>query len=164
MTKRKMLTHTLLFVLLSLIVEAQTSTKESPISFRHNSEMFRTNVTALKTMPSINLEALRTEDEIEEQFGVPPRFGYPHSANLNLENTGEWFELQDGDKLWKLEISCPGALSINLCYDKFWLPDGAKFFVYSANRKHSIGAFYITEQQRKQRKTTGLCYRFSLWR
>jgi hypothetical protein len=40
-----------------------------------------------------------------------------------------------------LEIYCPDALSVNLLYDKFWLPDGAKFFIYSNDKKHTIGAF-----------------------
>lgn len=40
-----------------------------------------------------------------------------------------------------MEIYCPDALSINLLYDKFWLPDGAKLFVYSADKRQAIGAF-----------------------
>jgi plasmid maintenance system killer protein len=29
----------------------------------------------------------------------------------------------------------------NLLYDQFWLPEGAKFFIYSNDRQYSIGAF-----------------------
>ena len=36
---------------------------------------------------------------------------------------------------------CPGALSVNLCYDKFWIPEGGKFFIYSKDKKYAIGAF-----------------------
>ena len=96
----------LLALLLPLTAKSQISTKEQPISFRYSENTFRTNSEKTRTMPPIDLEALKIEDEIEEQLGVPPRFGYPHRVNLNLENSGEWFELPDG-KLWKLEISCP---------------------------------------------------------
>lgn len=43
--------------------------------------------------------------------------------------------------MWKLEISCPEALSINLLYNKFWLPEGGKFFIYNADKTETIGAF-----------------------
>ncbi len=72
---------------------------------------------------------------------MPPRFGYPHKVNYDLTNSGTWQVLPNGDKLWQLNVICPGALSVNFCYDKFWLPEGGKFFVYSKDRKHSIGAF-----------------------
>jgi hypothetical protein len=31
----------------------------------------------------------------------------------------------------------------NLLYDKFWLSDGAKFFIYSEDKKQHIGAFEV---------------------
>jgi len=62
-------------------------------------------------------------------------------VNFNLDNSGEWTVLPNGDKIWRLVVSCKGALSINLLYDKFYIPEGAKFWVYSNDRKHSIGAF-----------------------
>jgi len=130
-----------LFVLFQFVAKSQISTDELPISFRYNEETFRMNKEMLKTMLPIDLEKLRAEDEIDEAVGIPPRFGYPHEVNFSLENSGEWFDLPNGDKLWQLEIYSPGALSINLLYDKFWLPDGAKFFIYSSNKRHSIGAF-----------------------
>ena len=149
-------------LLAGLKLQAQISTEEKPISFKYSNEMFRTNSAGLRTMPSINLEELRIEDKMEESSAIPPRFGYPHNVNFNLENSGEWFIMPNDDKLWKLEISCPEALSINLLYNKFWLPDGAKFFIYSENKKHSIGAF--TSRNNKGTKenlrgfATGLIY------
>ena len=142
MKQNKILIIIICLLLAGLKLQAQISTEEKPVSFKYNNEMFRTNNELKRTTPSIDLEALRIEDEEEEQQGIPPRFGYPHNVNFNLENSGEWFDLPNGEgRLWKLEISCPEALSINLLYDKFWLPEGAKFFIYSENKKHSIGAF-----------------------
>jgi len=86
------------------------------------------------------MKKIEQEDKEDEENGIPPRFGYPHKVNYNLDNSGEWVVLPNGDKLWRLAISCQNALSINLLYDKFWLPDGAKFFVYSNDRKQTIGA------------------------
>lgn len=64
--------------------------------------------------------------------------------------------------MWQLTIRCPQALSINLLYDKFWVPPGGKFFVYTTDKKNSIGAF--TSRNNKGNKSdvqgfaTGLLY------
>jgi len=84
---------------------------------------------------------LQQEDKEDEEKGIPPRFGYRHKVKYDLTNSGVWYTLPNGDKLWQLEIHCPEALSINLLYDKFWLPKGAKYFVYSQDKKHTLGAF-----------------------
>ncbi|GHT79590.1 hypothetical protein AGMMS50262_23470 [Bacteroidia bacterium] len=127
---------------MNLNIHGQISTKELPVSFSleqiiksSNDEKF------LKVMPAINMEKIYKEDMEDEQNGIPPRFGYGHKVNYNLENSGIWTVLPNGDRIWQLEISCPKALSINLLYDKFWLPEKAKFFIYSNDKKHSIGAF-----------------------
>ena len=129
----------LLFVLCSFIAKAQLSTGELPVSFGFADEMFRTNSEKLRTMPPIDLEALRIEDE--ECTDCLWRYGYSHEVNFNLENSGQWFNLPNGDRIWKLEIYCPNALSIDLCYDKFWLPEGAKLFIYSDDKRQTMGAF-----------------------
>jgi len=119
----------------------QISTDEKPISFRTNIPTLRGDKNTLKTLPSLDEERINQEDKEDEANGIPPRFGYRHEVNYNLENSGEWVDLPDGDKIWRLVISCSGALSINLLYDKFWIPDGAKFFMYSNDHKYHIGAF-----------------------
>jgi hypothetical protein len=48
--------------------------------------------------------------------------------------------LANGDKLWKLKVKLQGALSTHTLYDKFWIPEGAKFFVYSEETEQYIGA------------------------
>ena len=52
-----------------------------------------------------------------------------------LDCTNKW------SKLWTMEISSPNALSINLLYDKFWLPEGTSLFLYSKDKKQYMGGF-----------------------
>lgn len=87
------------------------------------------------------MELLEKEDQEDEEKGLPPRFGYPIDAGLNLNNSGKWTELPNGDKVWILKIHSPGALSINLLFDKFWIPEGGKLFLYSQDKKQVHGAF-----------------------
>ena len=115
-------------------------TQDSPFSWRNDIPALRASESTQKQMPSLDMERIFREDMEDEIRGVPPRFGYAHSVNYNLENSGEWITLPNGDRLWRLTISSPGALAISLLYDKFWIPDGAKFWVYSTDHRHSIGA------------------------
>ena len=131
----------LISVLSCFVVQGQITTREEPVSYRSDIPAIRSTERAQKTMPLLDMEKIRQEDREDEAKGLPFRFGYGHEVNLSLENSGEWLELNDGGRLWRLEITCPGALSINLSYDKFRLPAGAKFFVYCSDRKRSMGAF-----------------------
>ena len=120
---------------------SQISTNEKPISFVNTFAKASEQNIPNKVMPSLDMVSINREDKEDDSNGVPPRFGYSHPVNYNLNNSGQWVNLPDGSRLWRLSISCPNALSINLLYDKFWLPNGSKFFVYSYDKKHALGAF-----------------------
>ncbi|MCL1937214.1 MAG: S1 family peptidase [Candidatus Azobacteroides sp.] len=60
--------------------------------------------------------------------------------SYTLNNSGAWQELPDGGRHWRLKVNMQGALSTNTYYDRFWLPTGAKFFVYSEETGQTIGA------------------------
>jgi hypothetical protein len=140
----------------------QISTEELPVSFTIEEEIMQSDNKNLKSLPYIDRERIQQEDIERDANGAPPRFGYRHPVDFNLSNSGQWFSLSNGDKIWKLDIYCPEALSVNLLYDKFWLPDGAKFFVYSNDKKHSIGAFTSVnnkgDEKNLQGFATGLIY------
>jgi len=50
-------------------------------------------------------------------------------------------ELANGDKLYRLGISSPGALAIGLYFDKFYLPEGSKLFVYDPELEEYHGSY-----------------------
>lgn len=142
--------HVILFVLVFsyLVGYSQISTEENPVSFQYTqSELTKFSKPApgnrrdVKILRPPDVNALQQEDKQDEQNGLPPRFGAPILVNFSLQNSGNWMELPNGDKLWQLEIQSKGALSLNLLYDKFWLPEGSKFFIYSKDKKHILGAF-----------------------
>jgi hypothetical protein len=142
-------------------IKGQLSTYELPVSYSLQMEMRRSE-DAVKVLPALDMEEIQRQDMAEKETNSPVRFGYKHPVNYTLENSGEWISLPNGDKLWQLQIVSPKALSINLLYDKFWLPDGAKFFIYSSNKKYSIGAFTSKnnkgDQKDPQKFATGLVY------
>ena len=140
MNKRVLTISAFLFVF--ICTYAQLSTYELPVSFSIGSKLVETKraMTTI-TMPELNMSEIEEEDIKDVEDDIPPRFGYLHRVNYDLDNTGVWYELPNGDKLWQFNVICPSALSVNFCFDRFWIPEGGKFFVYSKDRKHSIGAF-----------------------
>ncbi len=135
---------------------AQISTGGTPYSFSHP-ELSNKPLPSVQ-MPGIDRAKLDAEDEQDERNGIAPRFGYPHEVNLNLENSGHWETLPNGGRIWRLGIQAPGALSINLLYNDFYLPDGAELYIYSADRKHVIGGFTSANNKSDRIFATGLVY------
>jgi len=138
---KKSVILSIILLLTCYVAYAQISTQEEPFSFRMRLPAVGTGERAMKQFASLDMKMIEQEDQEEEARGFPPRFGKKYEVNYNLDNSGEWTVLPAGDKIWRLVITCTGALSINLLYDKFWLPDGAKFWIYSNDRKYHIGAF-----------------------
>jgi lysyl endopeptidase len=100
------------------------------------------NNVPFETMPQIDLERLVAEDLINDQYkDMPWRFGENFMVNFNPANSGVWDILPKGDRLWRLGISSPGAFTINLTFDKYKLPPGAKLFIYNIDHSEMIGAF-----------------------
>ncbi|MCB0783387.1 MAG: trypsin-like peptidase domain-containing protein, partial [Flavobacteriales bacterium] len=84
-------------------------------------------------MPEVDVETLLAEDAAREATGIkgPWRFGYNHSVHLGTDNAGTWDVLPNGDRLWRLSVECPGALSINFVFDLYVVPEGGMVFVYN---------------------------------
>ena len=121
---------------------AQVSKGGTPPSFSLSE--LRTQISGVK-MPTVNTDSLlaaeKKEREQNRNIGMPFRFGFAMDVNLGLDNSGTWETVSNGDKIWRLKIYSEGALSLNLIYDKFWLPEGATFFVYGEDKKTVLGAF-----------------------
>jgi hypothetical protein len=94
------------------------------------------------SMPDFDLEAMLAEDEIvNAEKSAPFRFGNNFDVNINLQNGGYWHNLPGGGRVWLTSIHSEGALSINLTFDAFLMPEGGRFFVYNQDYSHVLGAF-----------------------
>ena len=145
------------------LLTAQITTNEQPYSWR-NSDTLVAGKGEVVVLPVPDKARIEEEDKIKDNTTRkgPIRFGYPIHVDFTPENSGSWQTLNDGGKLWTLNVKLPGALSAGGRYDKFWLPDGAKFFVYSNKTKQFIGAI-TSEFLRGSRKepavfATGIIY------
>lgn len=139
----------LLYIALAIIISgrsyAQLSSGGQPKSFELSGKttqpLAAVSSLPIKQMPAVDVAALLEEDKAEEKMGVPQRFGYPFEVNYDLTNSGVWETAPDGTKIWRLRIEAPGAYSINLVYDNFYLYDGVKFYIYNYDHSMLLGAY-----------------------
>ena len=78
---------------------------------------------------------------------APLQFAYSFSVNYSCNNDGEWFSLPNGGRLWRMRIKSEGALSLNIIFNKFKIPEGGKVFLYTPDKTTVLGAF--THQNNK---------------
>lgn len=99
-------------------------------------------LTSKEVMSPVNVDALKAEDAIDAQYkDLPFRFAYGHDVNFTTDNSGTWFDLPNGNRIWRLKIKSKDALSMNVTFESYNLPVGAKLFIYSSDRNYKIGAF-----------------------
>lgn len=95
-------------------------------------------------MPSIvnkDLQKKAVSGNISSLKLKPLKFAHSFNVQISPENSGVWLSTNNGFKIWKLKIISKGAKSLNLIFDKFSLPSGARLFLYNENENHYLGAF-----------------------
>ena len=144
----------LLVLFCSLQLKSQISEGGIPPSFLINLE---NNIDHI-VLPTPDVEQLKIEDEFFEKNGEPERIGVPIPVGVTPENAGTWTELPNGDRIWRLEIESKGAKSIGVYYDSFQIPENGKLFLYSADKKHVIGAFTNNNNPKRENFATQMVY------
>lgn len=94
------------------------------------------------TMKKVDVARLVAEDEVNDQLKeVPWRFGENLETAINPSQSGVWETLADGTRIWRVAIYSKNAYHINLTFNRYRLPVGAKLFVFNEDFTHVIGAF-----------------------
>jgi lysyl endopeptidase len=115
-------------------------------------------------MPPINIEAIEQEDELTSQsLSKPYKFGEKIPVDLNLFNSGQWTELENGDRIWRLNIESTGAKTINFLFDRYDLPVGAELFLYNNDHTDKIGPYTHKENQEDGVLGSWIIYGDNLW-
>jgi PKD repeat protein len=120
-------------ILFSSVSKAQISTGGTPISFVYKQLPALTAVEINKP----DMTVIEQEDAVSDLY----KTGRLLPVNLNLQNSGTWYQFADGSKIWRLKIHADGAKGISLYYNQFWLPEQSKFYLFSEDETHVIGGF-----------------------
>lgn len=93
-------------------------------------------------MPAFDVaEQLYLDSLNESDLRGGYRFAYKFMTDYNRTNSGISFTRPDGTKVWRLGIRSKGALSINLLFTEYEVPEGAQVFLYNADQTQILGAF-----------------------
>ncbi len=106
-------------------------------------------------LPSIDVEALIAEDKVNDKLPLPWRFGYKHNVNYGLSD-GDWVELENGDKFWRVRFESKGALSLNVVFDEFYIPEGGILTIYDDEHQNVLGAYTAKQNQESRQFGTWL--------
>jgi hypothetical protein len=92
-------------------------------------------------LPALNMKEVRSIDDANVKNGVLELFSRWHHVNLNTDNSGSWFTMPNGDRMWRLKITAEDAMAIHLTYNKFYLPEGSIMYIYNEDYSDVIGGY-----------------------
>lgn len=85
--------------------------------------------------------AVRADDERRAARGMVPHYAVAHDARITPWNRGLWATAPNNRVRWRLAIASPGALSLNLAFGRYHMPEGGRLTVSSADGRYRIGPF-----------------------
>ncbi|MEL6388643.1 MAG: proprotein convertase P-domain-containing protein [Bacteroidota bacterium] len=97
------------------------------------------NTVDVAVMPPVNRDKLLAKTRSVLEDNGPIQFAKPISYRLNKDVNGTWESLPDGKMLWRQRIYSSGAYSLNVGFDRFHLPDGARMYLYDRAKTYVIG-------------------------
>ena len=92
-------------------------------------------------LPEVDLAAIRAADERRAARGMVPHYAVARPVRINPWNHGVWQSARNERARWRLRLVSRGALSLNLAFGRFHLPEGARLTVSSADGLYRIGPF-----------------------
>ena len=129
------------FVLLfcCITLSAQTTNKGYPVSWSLKQQL---RAADYYKMPAFDLVKQQKIDAINDASGQHPwQFGYEHNVQFDLDNSGTWNTLSNGDRIWQIEFESEDALTMNLLFDDFYMPQGASLYIFNPKTKEYRGAY-----------------------
>lgn len=135
-------------LLFALLATSSLSAQISHGGYPH----FKSTANSMKfetiLMPVENIQIVKSEKANESKSRVKhAKFANAFNIDKSPDNSGTWTTLSNGQRVWNLAISSPGAYSLSLVFDKFNLPKGAQLFIYNYTSSQILGAY--TEKNNK---------------
>ena len=116
----------------------QDSHGGTPYSIEHQ---LNDNTIAAVNTPDFDYSSLNALAEMRIKQGTYELTDKLFDVSYTLTNSGTWTTLDNGDRLWKIKIASAGAVKMGLYYQNFYLPKGARLFIYNADKSETAGAF-----------------------
>ena len=134
------ITFTGVFLLLPSYVFSQISEGGIPPSFNYQ-QMTRSTEAVTNVPVNFYIEDLRETDNWKAREGVPMPVSRLIQVDYNMDNSGYYTTLPGGENIWRFHLKAKNAVAIMLYYKDFYIPEGGKLFIYSADKTHILGAY-----------------------
>ncbi|HZH70557.1 MAG TPA: secretion system protein Por, partial [Flavobacteriaceae bacterium] len=149
-----------IFLSFSFLLSAQVTNEGVPESWNWTEKK---TLTPIK-LPSFDLKALQDEDaNFDHQIDRPWRFGKEFEVNYGLNNSGEWSELENGDRVWRIRFHSKGAITLNFLLEDFHIPRGAKIYLYNNDQSALLGAYDASQNNEDKVLSTWLVEGDDVW-
>ena len=141
-----MLRYSPTVILAAILVAPAFAQTIQPVGRIHPNALPQSTVASYGA-PLLDRNALATEDTNRAANGQPARYAVPTAVNISPLTHGSWEELDDNWSLWRLLIKSPDASHINLGFQTFFMPAGARMQVYSTDYRHIVRPFDSNDHQ-----------------
>ena len=84
-------------------------------------------------LPSLDLNRIAEEDVAMEESTGWTNKGRVIPIDFDFTEEGVWTDLPNGDRVCRLVVRSPGALSINFLYSDFYMPGDALLYLWRAS-------------------------------
>lgn len=130
----------LLFLAFPLLVVGQKSNGGIPPSYQDGNISASSKGAKILESKS-NRYMMSQYGNVQPSKSEPLTFAFPINVQFSIANDGVWISNRQGEMVWVLSIKSPGALSLNLMFDKFVLPKSGRLFAYNPDKSFLLGSF-----------------------
>jgi hypothetical protein len=121
---------------------AQSAAHEArPSALAHADRLIDVTAVPVVEAPPVDLAAVAIEDEERETAGLAPRFAIPDPVFIIPDTDGVWEQLDGATSVWRLRVSSPGALSLNLGFTHYDMPEGGRLHIYASDFSQVLRPF-----------------------
>lgn len=92
-------------------------------------------------VPAIDMGVVAVEDAAREDAGMAPRFAIPWEVEMTPDTHGTWELLDTKTALWRLRVTSPGALSLNIGFTTYAMPRDGRLYLYASDGSYSVRPF-----------------------
>ena len=131
-----------LFLLLFQYSNASAQLSYGGEPYQWRDKQWDSGIPVIET-PGLDMNQIAAQDAInDKEKTLPFRFGIEHDVHYTSNDQGRWItHPETGELIWQLAIHCPEALSINITFDEFKVPKGARVFIWTSDRMNFLGGF-----------------------
>ena len=132
---------------------AQISAGGKPIAFQNTFQhLIYSQPIKEEIVPAFDMARALKEDAAKGSS----RFAAPIEVAYALEENGSWTVLPNGDRVWRLQLYAKDALGMFVYYEDFYLPKGARFFMYNEDGTEIKGAYTRRNNSQSGKFMTGM--------